>query len=396
MHILIIEAALTGHHSGYLRRIAAAYMEAGHTVTVTVLRRDASHPALDQLKTKFGEAFNVLPLDNTKYDAALHSPLGEPGRELALRRLFGQAYRVVHQANPVDYVFLPYLDYCLYALGLLGSPFGPTQWGGICMRPSFHYGHFGVIAPTPKLVNIKRALFLKLLRSKTLKSVYTIDKLLHGYVSERHTQWTHRLQYVPDPAELNGSHTYESARQALGIPERAVVVLVYGAIDERKGLDVLIEAMGSPELPNALHLLVAGRQTASIHLLMQSAQVSTLIRDGRCYVINSFLDDSTEQMVFAAVDIVWLGYRHHYSMSGVLVLAGLSKKPTISSKNGLIGWWTSMIRMGLTFEDKNCSQIVFALQLLMGKSIRDEFGRNGSNIFRQHTWKNFINLIYEY
>lgn len=392
MHILIIEAALTGHHSGYLERIAAAYMEAGHSVTATVLQRDAAHPAIDRLKARFSDTFKVIPLDDVRYDAALDSRFGEPGRELALRRFFGQAYRVVHQAEPVDYVFLPYLDYCLYALGLLGSPFGLTQWGGICMRPSFHYAHYGVIAPKPKLASSKRALFLRLLRSKTLKSIYTIDELLHRFVVERHSSWTHRLQYVPDPAELKGSHTYESARQSLGIPDGAVVVLAYGAIDERKGLDVLIEAISSIEVPKTLHLLVAGRQSAAIQPLMQSTQVSTLTQERRCHVINNFVDDAVEQMVFAAADIVWLGYRNHYAMSGVLVLAAVTGKPVIATQDGLIGWYTRARELGLAIDTKNAGKVVEALRSLASDR-HNKVREINRQILNQHDWGNLATAI---
>ena len=127
MHILIIEAVVTGHHAVYLERIAAAYMDAGHVVTVTVLKRDTKHAGIGRLTSKYGSLFKVVPLDDARYQAAFHSALGDAGRELALRSMFGQVYRIIHQEKPVDYVFLPYLDYCLYALGLLGSPFGSSS-----------------------------------------------------------------------------------------------------------------------------------------------------------------------------------------------------------------------------------------------------------------------------
>ena len=394
MHILIIEAALSGHHSGYLERIASAYMEAGHTVTATVLQRDAAHPAIGRLKSRFSGTFSVLPLEDAKFDAALQSRLRELGRELSLRRLFGQAYRAAHKTKPVDYVFLPYMDYCLYALGLLGSPFGSTQWGGICMRPSFHYCHYGVIAPKPKMANIKRALFLRLLQSKTLKSVYTIDELLHRFVAERHTQWSHRLQYVPDPAELNGSHTYESARQVLGIPDGAVVILVYGAIDGRKGLDVLIAAMSSPEVPTTLHLLVAGRQSADIQLLMQSEQAGALMQQGRCHAINSFVDDAMEQMVFAATDIVWLGYRNHYTMSGVLAIAAIACKPVIASKEGLIGWYVQEHALGVVISTEMSTVAVRELiDLLVNRLNKIKIPPIRAHHFTKHSWIYFSTTI---
>jgi glycosyltransferase involved in cell wall biosynthesis len=313
------------------------------------------------------------------------------GRELALRHMFGQAYRLVHQDKPVDYVFLPYLDYCLYALGLLGSPFGSTQWGGICMRPSFHYRNYGVIAPKPKLASVKQALFLKLLRSKTLKSVYTIDELLPRFVAEQHPQWEHRLKYVPDPAELEGSHTYESARRELGIPDDAVVVLVYGAMNERKGLDVLVEALSSPNVSKTLHLLVVGKQSESIQSLMNSVQFRAMAKEERCHVINGFVSDAVQQMVFVASDIVWLGYRNHYSMSGVLVLAAISGKPVIATQDGLIGWYTRTQGLGISVDTKNLYQIVDALQSITSDTtVEPKINRQ---ILGQHSWKQFFAVL---
>jgi glycosyltransferase involved in cell wall biosynthesis len=391
MHVLILEAGLTGHHSGYLERIAVHYIDAGNSITVTVLQRDTRHPAIDRLKRNYGAAFNVVSLDDAKYQATLYSSMG--GRELALRHMFGQAYRVVHQDKPVDYVFLPYLDYCLYAFGLLGSPFGSTQWGGICMRPSFHYSSYGVIAPKPKLASVKQALFLKLLRSKTLKSVYTIDELLHRFVAEQHPQWAHRLQYVPDPAELNGSNTYESARQELGIPDEAVVVLVYGAIDGRKGLDVLVEALDSSDLLSTFHLLVVGKQSDSIRSLIGSEQFTTLVGAKRCHVINGFVDDAVQQMVFVASDVVWVGYRNHNTMSGVMVLAGMASKPMISSSNGLLGWYINEMQLGTTFNEHCSEQVIVSLHQMISKENRVVCGLNSHIIFNKNKWDIFIEIL---
>ncbi len=393
MHVLIIESSLSGHHAGYFERIAAAYIEAGHTVTTTCLQRDAAHPSVFLLKSKFGDAFNVLTLDDTKYDATFHLRLGIPAQELALRKMFGLAYRAVHEAKPVDYVFLPYLDYCLYALGLLGSPFGHTKWGGICMRPSFHYSRYDVIAPKQALAKFKLLIFLKLLRNKTLSALYTIDELLYRFVVEEHSHWASRLQYLSDPAELNGMYTYLSARQALGIPESAIVVLVYGVIDGRKGLDALLEAMCGFQILTKLHLLLVGRQSASIEPLMQSAKVRMLIQSGRCHIINTFIDDIKTQQVFVATDVVWLGYKNHYTMSGVLVLAGLAKKPVVATSDGLIGWYTRKNKLGETININNQNSIVEAFTNIFNQSQQQNIDHDKILIFEKFTWKNFLNKI---
>lgn len=361
MHILIIEAALTGHHSGYLERIATSFLQANHYVSISVLKSDIKHEALERLSNKFDGKIRLMPIDSARYQAALKSRLGEPGRELALRGVFGRVYRAVQRIERVDYVFIPYLDYCLYAFGLLGSPFGDTRWGGICMRPSFHYKRFGVIAPIPRFSNIKRRLFLRVLEIKTLRSVYAIDELLPRFISEVHPDLCGRLQHVAEPAELNGIHTRASAREALGIAEEAIVVLVYGAINERKGLDALIEASNSPAIPASLSILVVGRQSKGIEALLKSQAARKLVNTGRCCVINSFVDDSVEQMAFAATDIVWLGYRGHYTMSGVLALAIKFRKKVIATQDGLIGWYVKRYARGVAVDIDNSDQVTNGL-----------------------------------
>ena len=391
MHVLIIEPGLTGHHAGYLERIASAYMQAGHTVTVTVILSNLAHPVFDRLKTKFDDAFHLALLDENKYNGACQSRFGLLGRELAIRRLFGKAFREIYRRKPVDYVFLPYLDYCLYALGLLGSPFGAVQWGGICMRPSFHYQQFDVIAPKPKLAPIKRALFLRLLRSRTLRSIWTIDELLSRYIEERHAKWSRRLQYLPDPAELKGNHTRESAREELDISEDALVVLVYGAIDERKGLAVLVEAACSPDVPAKLHLLVVGKQSTSMRHLINSSEVRALAAAGRLYSINEFVDDATQQKAFAATDIVWLGYKNHYTMSGVLVLAVMSNKPVIATEDGLIGWHTRNNNLGAVVDIDNVVSVREALIQFCDRTTSS--GSWTTHSFANSTWVHFEQVL---
>ena len=111
-------------------------------------------------------------------------------------------------------------------------------------------------------------------------------------------------------------------------------------------------------MPKSIHVLIVGKQQHSVYDLMKSADVSALAYEGRLHVIDRYVDDITEQMVFAAADIVWLGYRSHFAMSGVLVLAAISGKVILASRNGLIGWYTREKRLGLTIDASNDSPVI--------------------------------------
>lgn len=383
-----MEPSLSGHHAGYLENAASAYLEAGYWVTATISHRDQLHPAIARLQAKYGDAFRIEFFDENLYERAFQSRLALVAREFAVRKLFHRAFRTVHGRNRVDFVFLPYLDYCLHALGLLGSPFGSVSWSGICMRPSFHYAQSGVFAPQPRLSGIKRFLFLRLLRNDSLASLLTIDELLYRHVRVHHKKKAYRLKYLPDPAELKGKHTRESARQMLRIPDDAIVILVYGSIDGRKGLEVLIEAVAraGDTLPK-MHLLVVGRQSTSMQSLMSSQLVMSLVDEVRFHVIGEFVDDDIQQAVFVATDIVWLGYRNHYTMSGVLVLAGLARKPVLATSAGLIGWHTRTNNLGEVIDINDIGSVRAAIRKVWERGPRPL--REGAQAFEKHTWENF-------
>lgn len=388
MHIFLVETVMSGHHSIYMGRIATGFIKAGHQVTVSVLQSDMQHPSVLQLQAEHGADLNIFPVDDAGYKAAFQTRLGEVGREIALRKMFGEIYERINAKKTVDYVFLPFLDYCLYAFGLLGSPFGKTKWSAICMRPSFQYAHFGVIAPKPKMAAVKQWLFFKLLRIKTLVKLFTIDELLAQFVTEKYPAYIPRIQHLPDPAELHGDHTYASARQELGIPSHAKVVLVYGAIDKRKGLDSLVQAAASNEVPTNLHVLVVGRQTEWAREYLETEDAKILKNTNRLHEVNCFVSDADQQKVFVACDAVWLGYREHYTMSGVLVLACLSKKLIISTNLGLLGWYTKNHNLG------------HVVDISDGKSVEGSISNfyvnkfySNENLFKLNNWFNFIKLI---
>ena len=50
---------------------------------------------------------------------------------MVFRQLLGDFYGLALKRSRIDFVLLPYLDYCTYALSVAGSPFGSTPWGGL-------------------------------------------------------------------------------------------------------------------------------------------------------------------------------------------------------------------------------------------------------------------------
>lgn len=384
MHILIFEVALSGHHANYLEHSAALFLSQGHRVTVSVLNKHLSDPLFDRLQTAYPDQLVVHELPTNSFWLNATARLGVVGSELKHWLLFRLLFNRLKAIGEIDHVFFPYLDYCLHAIALLGSPTGRISWSGICMRPSFHYCPAGLIAPTPKWGFIKERLFCKLLQQRGLATIFTIDQLLKLHVNQKHPALAQRLVYAADPAELNDRYNQASARKLIGIAPDAFVILVYGAIDARKGIFDLLDGIRRVTLPRKVQVLVVGKQT--------SAMSDLTAQDPLVTSINHYVDSDIEEAAFRAADAVWMGYRAHYGMSGVLVLAAMASKPVLATRNGLIGWMTRQHALGIAIDCEDPGQVIEAVHSLINQA-SSSISIGMESIQQRHTWQSFNRTI---
>ena len=393
MHVLIFELLMTGHHPSYLKHFATSFLELGNHVTVTVFESHSNHPIICQLKNQFPDLLEIMRVDDRYYEVHYPIPLGDFGFDLMHHKLFKKIFSDINKVKKVNYVFFPYVDYCLYAIGLLGSPFGSTPWGGVCVQIRLNYVDSTIIAPRPKFHRIKHALFLRSLKSNALVKLFTIDELLAKQINRKSSFFASRLSYLPDPGELIGCHTYESARLKMKILPDNIVILVYGAISDRKGLNVLVSALNHSSVSVKYQLLIVGKQQASIYPLMSSVEMVALRQRISVDIIDSYIDQASEQMVFAAADIVWLGYQSHFTMSGVLVLAAISNCLVVGTHEGLIGWNLRQKKLGLDIDTSDVQIVRAALIRLANHDIIKKCKVERIRIFEDSTWINAKEMV---
>lgn len=390
-HILIIDLSFAGHHTIYLENIARAYLNAGCTITISTLKTNSNHSIFFKLRAEFVDKFDssFMPVDSCF--EKWRPKIGNIGRELINWYIFKKNYVELNSKNKIDYVLIPYVDCCINSIGFLGSPFGDTKWGGICMQTSIHHERYKF--GNKKSSFFKNYLFFKFLKSNNLTVLFTIDELLLKYIYELNHELAKRIKYIADPGELKGNHTCQSARESLGIQKSAVIILVFGDINIRKGIDILVKALISTDVSNTLHLLIVGDQDATVKALFESEEMKKLILDKRVYIKDQFVNKDIQQMAFAAADIVWLGYRNHLSMSGVLVLSAISRKVVIATEAGLIGWYTREKCLGLTVNIDYINSIEYALNKLAEPVNLNNYRLRISDYFDSATWENATRKI---
>ncbi len=392
-HWLFIEPGLSGHHAGYLERLASLALDRGIRPVVVLSDSESARVAADTWRLRLpGAEFVHFPLP------AVHgrSTCGFAGlarQELSYWRYCRDAYASVAATHSLDRVFLPYLDYCLYACGLLGSPFSDTQFEGICMRPGFHYSKAGVVAPHRFGDALKELLFARMLRISTLRRLFTNDETLARYAQSMRVATWSKLHYLPDPAELIGTDSRDTARLKLGIAPESPVILAYGSLEEHKGLDRLLAAMAHPRSPDSLVLLVAGQCSSSARMLLAGDTARELARQKRLITLDRRITDEEEQMCFAASDISWLGYREKYCMSGVLVKAIRAGHRVVASDQGVVHWYATRLPQMICVNTESVVAIADALRSSVGLLL-DKVPVETQDVFFRNDWRNFARLVF--
>lgn len=389
--MLIVEPHATGHRGVWLRWISEQLVKYEWRIVIATLVESLRQPALEWLVHRTA-GIEVVAVDQPSVCASGGTLGALLAKEVRCYRLLERLCVEARRRQFVDAVLLPYGDYAAHLTALRGSPFGGLPWIPIVMRQTFHFRNMGVAAPQPSLSGLRRALFRSFVRIRSLATCLTIDQPLYEFM-RADLELAHKICYLADPVDPIGSAGREEARARVGIPADAIVVLVYGSLTLRKGMQYLLPAICALRRTD-LHVLCVGVPDAEFRTLLSGSDANTLIRTGRLHLIDRWADRATEATAFAAADIVWLGYFGHLQPSGVLVQAGRAQLPSIACDTGLIGWTAARHQCGLVVSVRQQDAVSAALEhLAASPELRANLGRNGSQAFAAHTADNAGALI---
>ncbi len=395
MRALILESALSGHHRVYLERIAGALIDAGESVIVAIDAAHSDPESIASLEHALGGQASVIRVDFDAVGRTMRRHLGNVGRELAYWRMWARVLRGPLSAQ-VDCVVVPYLDYCLYACALLGSPFGSLPWVGICMRPSFHHPKLGIGGAYTKTEATKDALFTRLVRNAGRMRLLCLDPLLPGYVSSKLPLRQGVLRHVPDPADPPMPFGRSEARSRLDLPAESDVVLVYGALDERKSIDVLLRVLARAPACGRIHALIVGAPNAATDALLGAGDAETLRYQGRLHYLPGYATAELEGLAFAATDVVWARYRNHRGMSGVIVKAAMACRASIVAEEGLTAWYAVRAGWGLVVKDR-ADESETAARLAESMELSRTFPASlGERTMVEHNWNRMADEIVDF
>ncbi len=393
---MFFDLEVAGHHPGYIRHLLRYWPDATAHLIFVVSPEFAAQNG-DVVNTVTKAQVTWLPI--TQAELAWY----EMSKRSLVRRAWVEWRLYCHYAQKLqaNQGLIMYIDRFQLPLALrLGLPC-PTS--GIYFRPKFHYGQFADNQTTRKeqwRSLRERWLWHSALHHPQLKTIFSLDPF--AVKPLRTISGNTNIIPLPDPIEWYPSSANETAtlRQELGIDPARKVLLLFGMLDQRKGIYQVLEAL--QQLPPAqqaqITLLLLGAMAerekvkvlTRVESLRQQTPVQIIFRD-------QFIPAAAISAYFSLSDVALALYQRHVGSSGILIWAAAAGKPVLASNYGLMGETVRKRKLGMTMDSADPAAIAEQIGRLFAQSTELPFAptelaqfakENSAEAFVQQLWQN--------
>ena len=198
--------------------------------------------------------------------------------------------------------------------------------------------------------------------------------------------------YSPHPMYENYGDliSIDLARKKLNLNPHDKIILFFGLIRHYKGLDILLEALASPEIKNqGVKLLIAGEFYDDKNFYLQLIKKLNL----QDYVIvhDKFIPNDEVRDYFCASNLVAQTYRNATN-SGVTMVGYFYEKPMLVTNVGGLSEIVPNEVCGYVVEN-NCALISEKVVDFFTKDREKEFVKNVKIEKKKYEWIEFINSL---
>lgn len=376
MDLHLLDLYHDGHHRSYLEMIASSWADLEPSGTLYV-----------HVPSSFVAAHPDFPGGAPR--VALR-PLGSvddapSGGLVTIARAHRRALREV-SGTATGPVLLMYFDDAQYAAAM--HPRSGPPLAGIYFRSPFD-----VPSSTVRTLR-KRAVLRSALRSVAVQRLFCLDPRDVDPVDAvaRRRVGVVLPDAVEPPEDLPAA---PDARRDLEIEPGVHVFLLFGALNRRKGLDVLASAASLMD-PSALDravFVVAGSTRPSDREAVDEA-LDRLRRRARVVRLDAFVPDDRMHALFAAADTVVMPYTSdHSGSSGVVIRAAASDTPVVGPEGGMVGDAIRQHHLGIGVDTTSPRALAAGLASVIGEPTRGFEPTAARSFAARHTSERFAGTI---
>jgi glycosyltransferase involved in cell wall biosynthesis len=401
--LLLFDLDLGGHHGSYIQHLIEFFHEKYLPISLDIVVR----PEFLQIHSDPVNLVSQSQVPNVRFltitpDEAASIGLGRSKFERFARNFkrWNLFCKYATQLAATQALHM-YFDTC--ELPLAFGAKSPCPFSGIYFRPTFHYGEFANYPLSWKnRIQHKKEKFVlnRVLQHSQLKTIFCLDQFAVKHFERSQTKG--KVIYLPDPVQLQNpsSLSLPLLREQLGIQPNRQIFLLFGALNGRKGIYQLLEAISQlpDDLCQRICLVLVGEANA-LEQRQIEAKVLSVCQTRPVQVVEhyKFVPESDVSSYFQLADIVLAPYQQHVGMSGILLLAAAAGKPVLSSDYGLMGEIVRRYHLGLVVDSTIPSAIAQGLTQCLLNPLETLGSPTQMKTFaEQHSNEHYVNTIFEH
>lgn len=374
--ILIIETEYTGHYlPGYILYVLRSFKNQDiHITLVTSIEATKKAKEAIEILRKENVPFNIDVIKNI--NAKNYSSINLFMAQVKFFFEIKKKFKSLNSYSKIDHVFLASIQKFDKAMAIFGSPFCNTFFSGIFLGAKFHLKSFE-IHQVSRYNYLSKFFFKQLLKISKLTKIITNDHLLKKYIISKKWKNSEKLIFLHDPKEFNYNSNKLSSRNKLKLPKKSILILVYGALIDSKGIIELLSIFSNGKLQKDIRVILAGKQLGNIkNYLAKNNFVQKLKSNKKIYIFDNWINEEMESHLFTASDIVWIGYKNYSSPSGVLYQAVHKCLLILISNNGLINHLNKEIKIACPVNICDSLSIIKGINFVLDTKNRKKFIKN--------------------
>lgn len=340
MKVLIYEPSFTGHRLQYVRIMINALVKLADEV-VFVTSNDVPESA--QYKTHIQDLEGIFTLD-----ASISRNSGNlVGHAINSVRSFLLA---IKQHKPV-HVYVPYADGFAQILGLfrfmgLAKIDKNMRLEILIMRAEYFPNTEGW------KTKIKNWFWFKMIDCSGAEIVHFLNSVVYENIKLSNILRRSSPALMSEPVEHMEVIDINTARSDLDIPVNGRYISCFGALDKRKGIDLLLHAFSSANLNENDRLLLMGPVSLEVRQIIDSKYAS-LLGDGRLILVDRYITQDELVAGLCASNLVCTPYPEHLGSSGIVVRAATIGKPVLAANVGWMSYVVPKFNLGYNCDVQN-------------------------------------------
>jgi len=376
LNALVYENSCSGHRGYYAQVLSQGLIELGVNVTLAMPQNEIDSPEGQSTVGKILDSVTVLPTQNIKSNSAWKT---------AARNL-DQIASVARQTN-CNHLYVPSADGVSQVWGsrLRPEKVMPPQCTCECLMLTTRAAY--------PVSSMKKKLLAKFNMQLVLRSgwnrVHHLDPIAYRHLADTSRSFAKRLRLLPEAIEPLQVSNKQEARKNLNLGDfQGKLITCPGAVNQRKGCDLLIRAFVDAGLGSDAKLVLLGKQGDAVRKMLES-EFAKSVESGHIIAANRFATPLEFDSLFAASDLVTIPYPVHTGSSSILIRAARAGKKILASETGWIGWVTKNFALGEFCDVKNHRVLTESLVKVL-KENPSESTKNRKRFLEYHVLENHI------